>query len=425
MHALQSSIKPLGSWLIRPKPPILSDGNEVSPELQAPEAVSTHCNVRQVQIGAGPIRMYQINDRASLNTREHFIPAQIHDLKTEQNVVQESSRHLPSQALSQVQLHESENIISRDFAKLLRPRRHKHIYYFAGGGWQSPASVEHWRLCAHMAHMLTSKGHPTTVSLVSYPLAPRYPADASLSYLKNWYYEILPTTPPNSIKQGWPGTFKDTDTWDRSSQPEEDLSLTRTKTKRLVQNEEIIFAGDSAGGNVALALPLMVLSRNPVARVPDQLLLICPAVDMRNTNPQMAQIDKLDPVLGLKYSDQCAKTWVGQQDIKNQNGQASVSSSNVEPEDPRVSPLLGDIAVLERRDVVVNGIIAGHDVLGPDARLLRERCQKEGVAGSWLEWDKQMHCFPLAFAHTKHLPESKEAVDWILERLMEDHTDGL
>lgn len=419
MHTLQSSVKPFGSWLIRPKSPQYGEGNEVSPELRAPESVFSTCNVRQIQIGAGPIRMYQINDRASPNTRDYFIPAQVHDLRNEQVITRVPSRHLMSEALEQVQTHETESITSKDFASHGALRKHKHIYYFAGGSWQASPSIEHWKFCSHLAHTLTSRGHPTTVSLVSHPLAPRHPADASLRYLENWYYEILPTTPPNSVKEDWPSKVKQTSMTNDSEYEGENLKLSRSKTKRLPEDEEVIFAGDSSGGNIALALPLMVLSRNQAARAPDQLLLISPAVDMRNTNPEIAKIDKYDPILGLKQADRCAKTWTGH--TESEGEQTRQLWKNMAPDHPYVSPLLGDIAVLERKGVVVNGVSAGYDVLAPDTVLLREKCQRERVVGSWLEWDKQMHCFPLAFTHTKLLPESKEGMEWILDRLMEEH----
>lgn len=366
--------------------------------------------------------MYEINDRSSLTTREHFIPAQIYDLKNERVIRRVASRQEPNAALTQVQTHESEKIKSRDFANSNGSRRRKHIYYFAGGSWQSPPAPEHWKLCAHLVHSLTDQGHPTTVSLVSYPLAPDYPADAALKYLERWYYEILPTTPPSSIKESWPNPRPNSCKTQEHNHVEQDLSLSRTKTKRLVIDEEVIFAGDSSGGNIALALPMMVLDHNPAARTPDQLLLISPAVDLRNSNPEISSVDKVDPILGLKVAESSARAWTGQSRNDRDSRPPGQVAKRVDPEDPRVSPLLGNVAILEHKGVLVHGIIAGYDVLAPDARLLRQRLEKEGVAGSWLEWDKQMHCFPLAFSHTKFLPESKEAVDWIIQTFMQDHS---
>lgn len=394
---LQSGIKPFGSRLFKfPKVPYPPG----SPELQAPEAVFDNCNVRQRQIGKVAIRLYEINSRSSISTRENFIPAQIHDLKTERESLHNASSYATTAELTQVQTHEQENVVSRDFATRSSTgpaRKRKHIYYFAGGGFQNVASEDHWKLCAHLCHTMTSRGHPTTVSLVSYPLAPSSPASVTLPMLELFYYEILPSTPPSSYV-GPPQTNGN------GNAHEPHLALTRTKTRYFVPDEEIIFAGDSAGGNIALSLVLNVLAQNPRARVPSRIFLMSPVVDMRNVNPAMAATDKNDPLLSKRFVEDVARKYCG---------------DNTDPADARVSPLLRDVTVLARRGITVDGVIAGYDVLGPDARLFREKCQAQGVTGEWLEWDKMIHCFPLAFSY-KFLPESNEAIEWIIGRLMAD-----
>ncbi len=65
--------------------------------------------------------------------------------------------------------------------------------------------------------------------------------------------------------------------------------------------------------------------------------------------------------------------------------------------DPRLSPILADLELLTRANIKVDGVIAGHDVLGPGAILFRKKFQECGVNGDWLEWEKQMHCFPDVF----------------------------
>lgn len=45
----------------------------------------------------------------------------------------------------------------------------------------------------------------------------------------------------------------------------------------------------------------------------------------------------------------------------------------------------------------------------------REKLREQGVSGQWLEGDKQMHCFPLAYGYG--LRESRQAMDWIVNAL--------
>ena len=418
MRALQASIRPFRSRLTRPsdEEPETENNPRGSPILTPPEKTFDYCNVRQVQYSTAPIRMYDINVR-NTSTRENFVSAQIYDLANERKLRKITSRHEPGAALDQRQTHERENVISKDFASHDDGRRRKHIYYFAGGGFRQPASFEHWMLCAHLVHTLTQRGHPTTATIVSYPLAPKHPASVSLQHLERWFYEVLPSNVPDQLRQEMGLQPADT-------QASSTLDLTDTRTKYWDDDEDVIFAGDSSGANIALALPLHVVSRNPAARLPDSILLISPPVDLRNENPEMRRVDRIDPVLGFKSADDSARAWTGVDGDTDKHGSDGVHVANgIQPkvlpaDDARVSPLLADLQVLARRNVVVSGIIAGADVLGPDAKLLVQRCRELGVPGEWLVWDKQMHCFPLVFSHTRYLPESCEAVEWILERVM-------
>ncbi|KAI1455494.1 hypothetical protein F4805DRAFT_435723 [Annulohypoxylon moriforme] len=61
-----------------------------------------------------------------------------------------------------------------------RPRHT--VFYFPGGGFQAPASSEHWKFCAHLASSLPQ----SRITLVSYPLAPHSPAKVTLPFLRKW-----------------------------------------------------------------------------------------------------------------------------------------------------------------------------------------------------------------------------------------------
>lgn len=222
--------------------------------------------------------------------------------------------------------------------------RHKlRIFYFNGGAYQMPPSQEHWALARHIA---THTPH-TTVSVISYPLAPNTPAPKSFPMLVRLYHTLM---------------------------READQA-----------GESVTFAGDSAGGNLAISIPLYVLSQpsrqpSPLPSpthedpshyddlsesskpdtakthspppppadhhvlAPKNILLICPSVDMRHVNPSPESlIAKKDPMLSQKFLESTARTYVGDWSV----------------DDPRVSPLLADMEPLARYGVQVHGCTAG------------------------------------------------------------------
>ncbi|KAM0707935.1 hypothetical protein Q7P35_004584 [Cladosporium inversicolor] len=241
--------------------------------------------------------------------------------------------------------------------------RRKRIYYFAGGGWRMPASADHWALTSKLAASCPD----TTVSIVSYPLAPRNPAPESIPVLLN----LLPTL-LNACAEA---------------------------------NETAILAGDSAGGNLALTLPLEMLraaadTNAPPPPMPAHILVISPSTDLRRTNPEIPILERKDPLLRHEFVKATSEVWRGEWP----------------PDDTRLSPLLLPLHVLETlrdRGVQVHGVTGGYDILTPDALLFRDRLVEAGVGGSWLHWEKQMHVYPVAWRYG--LKESRQAKDWMVE----------
>lgn len=163
-------------------------------------------------------------------------------------------------------------------------------------------------------------------------------------------------------------------------------------------------AGDSAGGNVALSLALwdasvMVTEGREKTGALKNVLVVSPPCDMRNTNPAISDADRHDPILTVGMIESVAAKW----------------AAELPRNDPRISPVFGDVAALKRIGVRVHGVVGTYDVLAPDALAFKDLCEKHGVPGDWLVWEKQMHCFPLAFAYG--LPEGKRGVKWIVDTL--------
>ncbi|KAL1853258.1 hypothetical protein Daus18300_011826 [Diaporthe australafricana] len=252
------------------------------------------------------------------------------------------------------------------------PSKRLRMYYIAGGGWQSPPSGQHWKFCAE----LVQKVPGLTVTIVSAPLAPASPASVAFPALKRLYASLL--------EQG----SRD--------------------------GEQVMFAGDSSGGNLVLSLALDALlsdndkkedgrgTTDATTTRPLALLVISPAVDLRPMEargPEMETLARRDPVLT----------------VGSHNSEAEAFARGVDPALAWMSPAVGDVGVLARAGVRLVGVTGGHDILTPAALGFRDACAGAGVGGAWLHWERQMHCFPLAFMYG--LPEAVAAKDWIVEQI--------
>lgn len=247
-----------------------------------------------------------------------------------------------------------------------KPKINKRIYYFCGGGWQTPPSSQHWGICSRMAQDVPG----ATVSLVSYPLAPNNPAPEAFPWLMRFYREVM----------------------ERAEEV----------------GEKIIFAGDSSGGNIVLSVVLEALREDDeepasaeMKRKPHPVAVfaICPSTDLTRNNPDIKKLEKNDPILTYKFVKSTADAWCGDWD----------------PADRRITPINANVSLLAKYGVHVHGITAGYDILSPDGVLFRKKLEENGVIGQWLHWEKQMHCFVLTYPYG--LREAKEAIDWAMDLL--------
>ena len=87
---------------------------------------------------------------------------------------------------------------------------------------------------------------------------------------------------------------------------------------------DIIVAGDSAGGNLALALTLKLKEQERL--LPGGLVLMSPWTDLTSSGKSHITKADVDPVLNKEYIDRMVEAYAGGQDLKN----------------PMISPLFGD-----------------------------------------------------------------------------------
>lgn len=338
------------------------------------------------------------------------------------------------------------------------------VLYFAGGGFQRPPSGAHWGFVARLARGLGARD--AAVTLVSAPLAPASPAAAALPVLRR----LVAAQLREAVRQG----------------------------------QRVVLMGDSSGGNLALSLgfwwaehitapagtataggrpgsssgggggggngsggapwsprraksaPAPRLSVIETGKPWDgedestrlraalrDIVVISPAADLRHTNPHVARVDPLDPLLGAAYAKEVAAAWLAAPPPPPSKTTTSDENDNNDDEDddngnrrkfeddmdggsgdggrlfaadhPKVSPVLHRpeaYRLLASLGVGLHGVYGTHDVLAPDVDLLRDRCERHGVKGRWLVWEKQMHCFPLAAAYG--LREGRDALDWLV-----------
>jgi epsilon-lactone hydrolase len=210
------------------------------------------------------------------------------------------------------------------------------VLYLHGGGYMAPISAWQVRYAARMAGDLGAR-----VVLPDYPLAPEH----------SW----------------------------RDSH--DDLVALAT---RLATEGELVIAGDSSGGGLALALAESLRDRG--GPQPRRLLLISPWVDLTTSTPETPALDAVDPWLYLGKVRAYARWWAGTPDDLRR---------------PEVSPGLGDLTGLSPALM----FCGSRDLLVPGCRLLARRAVEAGWDLTYVEEPDLIHVYPLL----PGIPEARRA----------------
>ena len=141
-------------------------------------------------------------------------------------------------------------------------------------------------------------------------------------------------------------------TWRDSHGP-----LVELVQRHLDAGEDVVLAGDSAGGGLALAVALTVRDRG--GPQPSRLLLIAPWVDLTVSTPETFEVTETDPWLFIGKMQAYAEWWAG---------------SPEELGRPEVSPGLADLAGLPPALM----FFGTRDSLAPGGRLLTRRAAEAG-----------------------------------------------
>lgn len=223
----------------------------------------------------------------------------------------------------------------------LKPKKNRsnvHIIYTHGGGWVHELIAPHWDM---IFQMISDNGATVTVPI--YPLSPESNHKAAYAFLGEVYKKVLRKTKANNI----------------------------------------VLAGDSAGGG--LAIGQCFYFKQLGLPMPKLIIAFSPCVDMTFTNPDILPLLKDDVILGLDGGREAAKMWI----------------NDADPKSPILSPLYGDLSALPP----VRIFIGTYDILLPDNRIFKEKMEAAGGNVQLYEYTGAFHVFVCLPA----IPEAKDA----------------
>lgn len=136
---------------------------------------------------------------------------------------------------------------------------------------------------------------------------------------------------------------------------------------------DVVLAGDSAGGNMALVLCLRLRAEGRM--LPGALLLMSPWTDMTCSGESLTERADIDPVLTPEYIYAVREAYAG----------------GLDPSQPELSPLLADFSGLPPTLIQVGT----HEILFSDAERLAERMKAAGTECRLEVWEGMWHDFQM------------------------------
>ncbi|MCT9810843.1 alpha/beta hydrolase [Acidovorax sp. Be4] len=160
---------------------------------------------------------------------------------------------------------------------------------------------------------------------------------------------------------------------------------------------DLVFAGESAGGNLTAALLLRLRSLG--LEQPAGAYLLSPWLDMTQSAEAYETRAAHDPMLSRAALDQCMQAYCA--------GHAA--------DDPMISPVKADLAGLPALFLQVGS----DEVLLSDAMTFAQRAAHAGIGVRLHVWPEMVHAWPLFHPAlpTAGLGAIAEAGDWIASRL--------
>lgn len=137
---------------------------------------------------------------------------------------------------------------------------------------------------------------------------------------------------------------------------------------------DIIIAGDSAGGNLALTLTLKLKEQGRL--LPRGLILFSPWTDLTMSGKSHKEKAELDPILTAEYLQRCIESYAPEMELKN----------------PYLSPLFGDFTGFPPTYIQVGT----NEILLSDSSKLRKRLQEYHVSVRMEDYPGMWHVFQMS-----------------------------
>lgn len=154
--------------------------------------------------------------------------------------------------------------------------------------------------------------------------------------------------------------------------------------------EDIILAGDSAGGGLSLGLCHYLKDNN--RKLPKAVIAMSPWADLTGSGTSYKDNKDIDPVFGSRPEAVIGSTYIGEEDGEN----------------PYISPLFGDFTDFPKLLIQVGT----DEMLLSDSQGVRDKAVDAGVYVKYTEYQGMFHVFQLA---GKLMPESKKAWEEVKE----------
>lgn len=229
-------------------------------------------------------------------------------------------------------------LCSAEWLSVANPKRT--VLYFHGGGYFFCGLETHRPTCAYLARTAEAR-----VLSVDYRMAPENVFPAAVDDAVAWWKELL--------RQG-------------------------------TRPQEVVFAGDSAGGGLALAC--LVASRDQGLPLPAGAVLFSPWSDLTCSGDTMRTLADADVMFNPESLPEAAALYL-----------------NGKPADtPLASPLFADLQGLPPMMIHASR----HEILLADSTRLHDRAQKQGVRSELHLKSKMPHVWPTMLM----LPEARQTL---------------
>lgn len=219
----------------------------------------------------------------------------------------------------------------------------KYVLYLHGGGFVYEIMSFHWEFLGRLIDELKC-----TIIVPVYPLAPKHQYQEVFNMILPVYQQIISEVKPRNV----------------------------------------VIMGDSSGGGMSLSLAQLLKEKE--LPQPGNIILISPTLDMTFSNPEIHEVEKLDPVSAVPALNDIIKWYSGDKSSKYY----------------LISPIYGKFEGLGK----ISLFIGMHDILYPDAKKFKNMAYVKGIEINYYEYPSMIHVWPLFF-----FPESKKATKQIIE----------